>query len=448
MIRRRFPSLHSAGAFSIVVATVAGTFFSNASTRADGWPQWMGPKRDNVWREEGIVDKFPAGGPKVLWRAPVAGGYAGVAVAEGKVFVTDFVPGGELPGDNFERKTAAGTERVLCLDEATGKELWKHEIPVTYTISYPAGPRCTPTVDGDRVYTLGAEGNLLCLSVTDGRVIWAKDLKKDYDTKAALWGWAGHPLVDGNRLFVIAGTAKAHVVALDTLTGKELWRAGTAPEQGYSPPTIIEAGGVRQLVLMKPDGMYAVAPDTGAILWETPYNADNGSIIMAPLKVGEHVYVGGFQEKNLCVKLTADKPGVEVVWRNKAKHGISAVNVQPFVDGTMVYGFHEKGDLRGVEIPSGEVKWSSPGPFGDRAPPSATAFITRHGNRFFLFAETGDLVIAKLSPAGYEEIDRAHLLDTTQSAFGRGVVWCPPAYADRSVFIRNDKELIRVSLAK
>ena len=448
MIRRRFPSLRAAGAFSLVVATVAGTFFSNAIAVADQWPQWMGPERDNVWREEGIVEKFPAGGPKVLWRAPVAGGYAGAAVAEGKVFVTDFVPAGDLPGDNFERKTAAGTERVLCLDEGTGKELWKHEIPVTYTISYPAGPRCTPTVDGDRVYTLGAEGNLLCLSVTDGRVIWAKDLKKDYETKAALWGWAGHPLVDGNRLFVIAGTAKAHVVALDTLTGKELWRAGTAPEQGYSPPTIIEAAGVRQLVLMKPDGMYAVAPDTGRILWETPYNADNGSIIMAPVKVGEHVYVGGFQEKNLCVKLAADKPGVEVVWRNKAKHGISAVNVQPFVDGTMVYGFHEKGDLRGIEIPSGAVKWSSPGPFGDRAPPSATAFITRHGNRYFLFAETGDLVIAKLSPAGYEELDRAHLLDTTQSAFGRGVVWCPPAYADRSVFIRNDKELIRVSLAK
>lgn len=448
MIRRRFPSLHAAGAFSLVVATVAGTFFWNSIAVADQWPQWMGPKRDNVWREEGILDKFPAGGPKVLWRARVAGGYAGVAVADGKVFVTDFVPAGDLPGDNFERKTAAGTERVLCLDEATGKELWKHEIPVTYTISYPAGPRCTPTVDGDRVYTLGAEGNLLCLSVTDGRVIWAKDLKKDYDTKAALWGWAGHPLVDGNRLLVVAGTAKAHVVALDTLTGKELWRAGTAPEQGYSPPTIIEAAGVRQLVLMKPDGMYAVAPETGAILWETPYNADNGSIIMAPVKVGEHVYVGGFQEKNLCVKLAADKPGVEVVWRNKAKHGISAVNVQPFVDGTMVYGFHEKGDLRGIEIPSGAVKWSSPGPFGDRAPPSATAFITRHENRFFLFAETGDLVIAKLSPAGYEELDRAHLLDTTQSAFGRGVVWCPPAYADRSVFIRNDKELIRVSLAK
>ncbi len=419
-----------------------------AAVRAADWPQWMGPNRDHVWRETGILETFPAGGPKVLWRAPVAGGYAGPAVAGGRVVVTDFVPAGDLPGDNFERKHARGTERVLCLDAATGKELWKHGYPVEYTISYPAGPRCTPTIDGDYVYTLGAEGNLLCLAVADGKPIWQRDLKQDYQTKAALWGWAGHPLVDGERLIVIAGTEQAHVVALDKATGEEVWRAGTAPEQGYSPPTMIEAAGVRQLVLMKPDGMYAVAPETGEILWETPYNADNGSIIMAPVKVGDYLYVGGFQEKNLLVKLAADTPGVEVVWRNKPKHGISAVNVQPFVDGSMLYGFHEKGDLRGVEIPSGAVQWSSPGPFGDRAPPSATAFITRHGARFFLFAETGDLVIAKLSAAGYEEIDRTHLLDPTQSAFGRGVVWCPPAYADRSILVRNDKELIRVSLAE
>jgi len=415
---------------------------------ADEWPQWMGPRRDNVWREEGILETFPAGGPKVLWRAEVRGGYAGPAVAGGRVFVTDFVPEADLPGDNFDRKTARGTERVLAFDLATGKPLWRHDYPVTYTISYPAGPRCTPTVDGDRVYTLGAEGDLLCLDAADGRVVWEKDLKKDYDTKAALWGWAGHPLVDGKRLIVVAGTAKAHVVALDTATGKELWRAGTAPEQGYSPPTIIEAGGRRQVVLMKPDGMYAVDPENGAVLWETPYNADNGSIIMAPVRVGEWLYVGGFQEKNLLVKLGTDAPGVEPVWRNKAKHGISAVNVQPFVDGDMLYGFHEKGDLRGVQIPSGEVKWSTPGPLGERPPATGTAFLCRHGERFFLFAETGDLVIASISPEGYREIDRAHLLEPTQSAFGRAVVWSAPAYAERSVLVRNDKELLRVSLER
>ena len=168
---------------------------------------------------------------------------------------------------------------------------------------------------------------------------------------------------------------------------------------------------------------------------------------MAPVQAGEWLYVGGFQEKNLLVKLAADGSGVEPVWRNKAKHGISAVNVQPFLDGRMLYGFHEKGDLRAVELPSGEVKWSTPGPLGDRPPATGTAFLCRHGKRFFLFAETGDLVIAELSPEGYRELGRTHLIEPTQSAFGRGVVWSAPAWADKSVFVRNDAEIIRVSLA-
>ena len=437
---------------SHLLPAVAFALLTGAATipaaRADDWPQWMGPGRDNAWREAGIIDRFPEGGPRVEWRAPVAGGYAGPAVADGRVFVTDFVSAADLQAANFERKTASGTERVLCFEAATGKPVWKHEYPVTYTVSYPAGPRCTPTVDGDRVYTLGTEGHLICFQTADGTILWSRDLKADYQTKAALWGYASHPLVDGDRLVCVVGTDTAHAVAFDKRTGKEIWRTGSAPEQGYSPPTIIEAGGRRQLVFMKPDGIYAVEPETGKLLWDAPYTADNGSIIMAPVQVGEYLYVGGFQEKNLLLKLAADRPAAEVVWRNKRNHGISAVNVQPFVADGLIYGFHEKGDLRAVRIPGGEVAWKSPGPFGDRPQGSGTAFIVRHADRYFLFAETGDLVIARLSPEGYEEISRAHLLEPTQSAFGRPVVWCPPAYAGKSVFVRNDKELIRVSLAK
>jgi outer membrane protein assembly factor BamB len=415
---------------------------------ADEWPQWMGPQRDNVWREDGVLEVLPAAGPRVVWRVPIAGGYAGAAVAGGRVFVTDYVTAADVKVANFERKTSTGTERVLCLDEATGKLLWKHEYPVTYTIAYPAGPRCTPTVDGDRVYTLGAEGDLFCFDAATGRVVWSRDLKKDYATKAALWGWASHPLVDGEKLVCIAGTATAHAVAFDTRTGKELWRAGTAPEQGYVPPSIIEAAGVRQLVLVKPDGVYAVAPDSGKLLWETPYNADNGSIIMTPVRVGDHLYVGGYQGKNLLLKLKADAPGVDVVWRNKPKQGISAVNVQPFVADGIVYGFHESGELRAMRIPEGDFAWRGGGPLGARPQGSGTAFITRHRDRFFLFTETGDLVIAKLTPAGYEELSRAHLIEPTNVAFGRPVVWCAPAYANRSIVVRNDAEIIRVSLAQ
>jgi hypothetical protein len=363
------------------------------------------------------------------------------------VFVTDYVTEADIRQSNFERKTSTGTERVLCLDEATGKILWKHEYPVTYTISYPSGPRCTPTVDGDRVYTLGAEGDLLCLAVADGKVVWSRDLKRDYETKAALWGYASHPLIDGERLVCVAGTDVAHAVAFDKRTGKEIWRAGTAPEQGYSPPAVIEHAGVRQIVFMKPDGIYAVEPETGKVIWEAAYGADNGSIIMAPVKLGEHLYVGGFQEKNLLLKLAADGRGVETVWRNKAKHGISAVNVQPFVSDGLLWGYHEKGELRAVAIPSGEIVWRGTGPLGERPVGSGTAFITRQGERFWMFTETGDLVLAKLSAAGYEELDRSHLLAPTNTAFGREVVWCPPAYANRSIVVRNDKEIIRVSLA-
>ena len=419
-----------------------------AAARADDWPQWMGPRRDNVWREEGVVAAFPVAGPAVVWRTPVAGGYAGAAVAGGRVFVTDYVTDANVKVANFERKTSTGKERVLCLDEATGRVLWKHEYPVTYTIAYPAGPRCTPTVHGDRVFTLGAEGDLFCLDTATGGVVWARDLKKDYATKAALWGWASHPLVDGDRLVCVVGTAVAHAAAFDLATGRELWRTGKAPEQGYVPPSIIEAAGVRQLVLAKPDGVYAVEPDTGKTLWETPYDADNGSIIMTPVRVGEHLYIGGYQGKNLLLKLRGDVPGVEVVWRNRPKQGISAVNVQPFVADGLVYGFHESGELRAMRVPEGDFAWRGGGPLGGRPQGSGTAFITRHGDRYFLFTETGDLVIARLTPAGYEEVSRTHLIEPTNVAFGRPVVWCPPAYANKSIVVRNDAEVIRVSLAE
>jgi outer membrane protein assembly factor BamB len=150
-------------------ATAFLTFlFVSATLRAEDWPQWMGSHRDNVWRESGLIEKFPDGGPKTLWSVPVAGGFAGPAVAGGRVYLTDYVTKENVKVGNFDRKKFTGTERVLCLDEATGEEIWKHEYPVTYGISYPAGPRCTPCVNDSKVYTLGAEGNLICFNAATG----------------------------------------------------------------------------------------------------------------------------------------------------------------------------------------------------------------------------------------------------------------------------------------
>lgn len=430
--------------FAVLTTSIHGT----RAAEADDWPHWMGPGHRNVWAESGILERFPAGGPKVLWRTPIAGGYSGPAVARGKVYIMDYVTSDDVEVANFERKNfAGGRERVLCLDESSGEILWKHEYPVSYAISYPTGPRCTPTVDDDHVYTLGAEGNLICFVGNTGEVKWSKNLPVSYDTKTALWGYAAHPLVDGNRLITLAGGAGTHAVALDKVTGEEVWRSGTASEQGYSPPAIIEYAGVRQLILLSPDHVRSVNPETGVEYWSVPYEASSGSIIMSPVLCGEYLYVAGFSHRSLLLKLTPEKPGATEVWRDKRKEAISPVNVQPFFEDGVLYGLDQSGELAAVAIPSGERLWQTPQPLSERRRDSGTAFIVKQADRFWMFTEQGELVIAEMDKDEFREIDRTKVIEPDNVALGRNVVWSMPAFANRHAYIRNNSEIICVDLA-
>src|SRR5262245_33926304 len=226
---------------ALTMAAIGGT------ARGEDWPQWMGPQRDDVWRETGILEKFPKDGPKVLWREPCGYGYAGPAVADGKVYVPDFIPekSDEFPkriNNPFNNKEPiAGKERLVCRDAKTGKEIWTKEYDCEYKVQYPGGPRCTPTVHDGKVYTVGAMGNLTCWDATSGSVLWSKDFKKDYGAKTAQWGFAGHPLIIGDKLICAVGGNKATVVAFDRNTGKELWKSLNASQLGYSSPALFEA---------------------------------------------------------------------------------------------------------------------------------------------------------------------------------------------------------------
>ena len=432
---------------SVRTATLAALLLAAAAARGDDWPQWRGPNRDGVWREAGVLDTLPPEGPKLVWRAKVAGGFASPAVSGGKVYVTDYVTAADVQVDNFDRNEFSGTERVLCLDEKTGKELWKHEYPVKYTVSYPAGPRCAPNVHAGKVYTLGAEGDLVCLDAATGKPVWSKNLKAEYKAKSPLWGYAAHPLIDGRKLITLAGTDGCHVVALDKDTGRELWKAGSQKEQGYSPPVIVEAGGTRQLIVTGASAVRAYDPETGKQHWTTPLSPDSGCVVMTPVKSGDFLYVGAWSNKNLLLKLAADRPAAEVVWKDKKGAGISPINVQPFLDGGVLYGYDQDGDLFAVEVATGKRLWESEGPIGKKLE-SGTAFVTRQGDRYWFFTETGHLVVGKLTPKGYEELSRAKVIEPTYSASGRKVVWCQPAYANKRVYVRNDKELICIDVAK
>ena len=427
---------------------------STGVSRSNDWPQWLGEKRDSVWRETGILEKFPAGGPPVRWRVPVGGGYSGPAVAEGRVFLTDrqLTPGAANAKDPFQRGEITGSERVLCFEERSGKILWQHGYSCPYTVSYPAGPRATPTVDGDRVYTLGAEGDLFCFVAASGKVLWSRDLKKDYQIQAPLWGFAGHPLVDGDKLLCLVGGEGSVAVAFNKMNGKELWRALSSKEPGYCPPTIIEAGGKRQLILWHGESINSLDPETGKVYWTEPWKLNFALSIPTPRQSGNLLFLTAFYNGSHLLRLSADKPEAELIWKSrktseKDTEKLHSIMSSPLIEEGYIYGVCSYGQLRCLKLSDGERVWETfQATTGDKPERWANAFLIKQGSRFFLANEKGDLIIANLSPKGYEELSRCHLVDPTGDATGRPIVWSHPAFANRCVYARNDRELVCLDL--
>lgn len=433
-------------------ALFCGSLLATWPLSAADWPQWMGSNRDDVWTESGLVESFPANGLSFRWRKPLYGGFSGPAVANGRVYVTDYV---QTAGDGkpapTTRNDLEGQERVLCLDAATGEEIWRHVYDCPYAISYPAGPRCTPTVDGGRVYSLGAMGDLRCLDAATGDIEWAKNLPQTYKAPVPLWGYAGHPLVYKHLLICMVGGPGTAVVAFDKVNGNEVWRALDTPEIGYSPPTLIEAGGVTQLLIFHGKSLNSLNPDTAELYWTEPLATAFAMAIMAPRKDGDYLLAGGHNGKSLGLKLTPDRPAVTPVWQSSKDRGLAPVSGTPFVERGIAYGIDGNGLFRAVRMDTGERLWSTSRPVNGqddqrRGPNEGATFVTKHGDRFFIFGENGDLVIARLTPEKYDEISRTHLLDPVGTGLGRAIVWSHPAYADRCVFARNDREIVCASL--
>ncbi|HEX4609035.1 MAG TPA: PQQ-binding-like beta-propeller repeat protein [Urbifossiella sp.] len=454
------------------ITLVLLTALAATAARADDWPQWMGPQRDGVWREDGILDKFPPGGPKVLWKQPCGVGYAGPSVAGGKLYLPDFMPEGGLPDNGFAKGKFVGQERLACREAATGKELWVDSYPVAYTISYPGGPRCHATVDGNKVYTLGAMGDLRCLEAATGKLVWAKNFVKDYEAGIPVWGFAAHPLVDGDKLICLAGGSKDRlVIAFDKNTGKELWTSQSCSgDFGYSPPVIYEFGGKRQLVIWHTRAVVGLEPETGKRIWKQDFDVKFALTAPMARKVGpDGLFVTSFYNGSMFLKVGATS--AEVVWKSKAKGeqasqttDLSSIMPTPVIEGDVAYGVCSYGQLRGLEAKTGTRLWETmQATRGKRTPEKvaaeptpgpierwSNAFLTPQGGRYFLFNEQGDLIIATLSRGGYEEIDRATVIEPTNTMAGAGrkVVWVHPAYSNRCVFVRNDREVICLSLAR
>lgn len=422
-------------------------------TRGDDWPQWMGPQRDGVWKESGLLEKFPDGGPKVRWRVPIGAGYSSPSVADGKVIVLDrqVKQGTSKPPSPFARISTPGIERVLCVDEWTGKTIWAREYPCDYTMSYNAGPRAAPTVADGKVYTLGAEGDLQCRRIEDGGVVWQKHLGGEH---TPMWGFAASPLVEGDKLIAIGADPAGTVVAFNKNTGELLWQAISANEPGYSSPVVIEAGSKRQLIIWNPQSLNSLDPQTGKVYWSEPLACQSGMSIATPRRAGDLLFVTGFYSGAMMMRLDPDKPAATRLWKIAGKNerntaALQTVMCTPVIRDNYIYGVCSYGQLRCLKAATGERVWETfAATTGDAGPVRwANAFITANADRYFLFNEHGDLIIAHLNPDGYHEASRAHLIAPTNLDPGRPVVWCQPAYANHCIYVRNDKELLCASLA-
>jgi outer membrane protein assembly factor BamB len=405
---------------------------------ADDWPQWGGPQRDLVWRETGIVAKLPTDGllPRV-WSTPVGEGYSGPAVANKRVYVTDL-------------QREEGNERVLCLDAESGEVLWKHENPVQYSISYPAGPRSTPVVDSGRVYTIGAMGHMFCFDAKSGDVVWQKDFVADYGTQLPSWGMVASPLVEGSQLITLVGGEGALVVSFDKATGEELWRALDDKEVGYCPPVIFTFGASRQLIIWHPQAVSSLNPENGEQNWQVAYPVHSGLCIATPRQVGNQLFVTSFYNGPRMIEVGDDGKSATVVWQGYSDseiqtQGLHAIICTPYMNDTHIYGVCSYGQLRCLDAKTGERIWETREATGKAR--WWNAFLIPHEDRFFIHNEQGELIIARLSPEGYEEISRAKLVEPTRKVGRRMTIWSHPAFAMKSVFARNDKELVRVSLA-
>jgi outer membrane protein assembly factor BamB len=298
-------------------------------------------------------------------------------------------------------------------------------------------------------------GDLLCLDRATGSVRWAKNLIKEYKLDGPpVWGWAAHPLLDGELLYCLVGGSGSAVVAFHKDTGKEVWKALTTEEIGYSPPMMYEAAGKRQLIIWLSESINALDPATGQVYWTQPYPADGSpqrpAVSIATVRrMGDLLFVSSYYDGAMMLKLTTEKPGAKVLWSHNVARpeGLHILMAAPVLKDGHVYGVSANGELRCLKADTGKQLWETYAATCGKKTDCATAFLVPEGDRFVLFNDQGDLILAHMSPRGYQEIDRAHILEPVQEARGRHVVWSHPAFAERCIFVRNDQEMICLSMA-
>jgi outer membrane protein assembly factor BamB len=389
---------------------------------AADWPQFLGPSRNGVSAETGLLKSWPANGPAVLWEKDIGTGFSGPVVSGSALILFHRV------GDN---------EVVECLGAADGKERWKFDYATDYRDDFGKGngPRSTPLVAGNRVITLGAGGQLNCLDLETGKKLWEHSLLSEYEARKGYFGVGTSPLVEGDLVLVNVGGKEAGIVAFDKGSGKEAWRA-TSGDASYSSPVAATIAGTRHVFFLTREGLVSLDPRTGSVRfskrWRARYAASVN--VATPLVVGDQVFISASYETGAAL-LGVQKDGVEEIWKGD---GILSnhYNTSVYHDG-FLYGVdgrqEERAQLRCVEWKTGKVRWTQER-FG-------CAFLILAEGSLVALGEDGDLVLIEATPQAYREKARV------PRALSRGCR-APLALANGRLYGRDERKLICWDLKK
>jgi outer membrane protein assembly factor BamB len=375
------------------------------------WPQWRGLRRDGISAETGLLDSWPAAGPRLVWKTQGLGeGYSAFAVVGERLFTQG------QQGDQ---------EFVVAFDTNTGKQIWTAPSGRAFRERRGHGPRGTPTVDGNRLYALAADGTLVCLDTATGQRVWGMNLTERFGGRVPTWGISESPLIDGDRLIVTPGGRGASVVALEKTKGNLLWQSQSDPA-GYSSPMPFEAGGSRKVAVFTADGAIGLDMKNGALEWRYSKVSNRTANIATPIINNGHIFLSSdYGTGCALLKLTPGSRAVtaaEVYFnRDMKNHYSTSVLV-----GDYLYGFSSS-ILTAMKFLTGEVAWR------DRSVGKGS--VTYADRHLYAMSEDGVVGLIEATPAGYKEKSRFEI------SRGRYPTWTPPVIASGKLFLREQDNL-------
>lgn len=388
-----------------------------AFTAAD-WPQWRGPERNGISQEKGLLDRWPEGGPKLLWQVNDVGfGYSTPAVVGDRLYLLS----NEGNQDEFVQAHAV----------EDGKKVWSTRIgSVGHPEQRPAypGSRSTPTVDGDSIYVLGSDGDLACLETATGKVRWSKNVRREFGGQYGEWAYSESPLVDGDVLVCTPGGAEATLLAVNKRNGEVIWKCAVpgGDEAAYSSPIVIEVGGIRQYVQFLGKGVVGVEAKTGKLLWRYDRTAEGSPAnIPTPVARNGYVYTAASRSGGGLVKLTADQGQVN------AEEVYFTPRMPTSIGGAVLVGDHLYGTTRQAvvcgEFTSGETKWTERG-----LAPASLCYADGH---LYLHGENGEVALLEATPEAYRE--KGRFTPPGQPDRGSSKAWTYPVVANGRLYIRD-----------